>query len=75
MKILMASDIENVRRSESRRGKRPKGLVDERKKAIRTYLELGTEEDFVGAMRAAGLEKDDPRFQAALAAWHEYRSS
>ena len=69
------SDIEKVRRSESRRGKRPKGLADERKKAIRTSLELATEEEFVGAMRAAGLQPDDPRFQAALAAWREYRSS
>ena len=71
----MASDIEKVRRSESRRGKRPRDLTDERKKAIRTYLDLGTEEEFVEAMRAAGLPQDDPRFLAALAAWREYRSS
>lgn len=71
----MSSDIEKVRRAESRRGKRPKGLEEERKKAIRTYLELATEEEFVDAMRAAGLQQDDPRFQAALAAWREYRSS
>jgi hypothetical protein len=50
-------------------------MTRERKKAIRTLLELGTEEEFVEAMRAAGLQPDDPRFQAALAAWREFRPS
>lgn len=71
----MASDIEKVRRSESRRGKRPRDLADERKKAIRTYLDLGTEEEFIEAMHAAGLRQGDPRFLAALAAWREHRFS
>ena len=69
------SEIEDVRRQESRRGKRPKDLRVERLKAIRRYLSIGTEREFIEAMGAVGLRPGDDLFSLALEAWHEYRGS
>jgi hypothetical protein len=69
-------DINDVRQQEGRRGKRPKDvdLRRERKAAIRRYLELATEEEFVAAMRDdVGLNPEE--LWLALQAWREYRAS
>jgi len=72
-------DISAVRFEESRRGRRPIDLGQhkankERLASFRTYLDLGTQDEFVRAMRDFGLRVGSPKFLAALAVWREHRS-
>jgi len=65
-------------REETRRGRRPIDLETRRKRAekladMRKLLTIATEEEFVRAMRDAGLSADSPEFLKALRAWREFR--
>jgi hypothetical protein len=76
--VTKDQDLENVRKEEGRRGRRPIDL-DERRKALkrleemRKLLMLGTEEEFREAMRVFGIRERSKEFEAALAAWREFR--
>jgi len=72
-------DLEDVMRTESRRGRRPIDLETRQKESeklegMRTYLAIATEEEFVKAMRGVGLSEGSPEFLIALRIWREYRS-
>jgi hypothetical protein len=74
-----SSDVEDVRREEMSRGRRPISLEARKQRQellhdLRTLLEIGTEEDFVAAMRALGLQVDSPRWSEILQIWRDYRS-
>jgi hypothetical protein len=74
-----SSDVEDVRREEMSRGRRPISLEARRQRQeilrdLRKLLEIGTEDDFVAAMRALGLQVDSPSWTQILAIWREYRS-
>lgn len=65
------SDVEDVRREEASRGRRPIDLQTRRRREqllrdFRKLLEFGTEEEFVAAMRALGLRDDSESFREAL---------
>ena len=71
-------DLEDVMKEEGRRGRRPIDLGAQRKRqdnlaSFRKLLVLGTEEEFVKAMRAYGLREGTPAFSACLEIWREYR--
>ena len=73
------SDVEDVRREEMSRGRRPISLETRRQRQellrdLRKLLELGTEDEFVAAMRALGLQDDSPDWGEILQIWREYRS-
>ena len=73
------SDVEDVRREEMSRGRRPISLETRRQRQellrdLRKLLELGTEDEFVAAMRALGLQDDSPGWGEILQVWREYRS-
>ena len=70
-------DIKEVMIEDGRRGRRPIDLKSqsERKEklaTLRKLLEIGTEADFVKAMRAVGLHEGSQAFAAALEAWREF---
>jgi hypothetical protein len=72
------SDIEEVMRSESRRGKRPVDLderkrLNELKQGFRDIHRFGTEDDLKDAMRALGYRDDSERFRNALRIWRVTR--
>jgi len=74
-----SSDVEDVRREEMSRGRRPISLENRRQRQellrdMRKLLDVGTEEDFVAAMRALGLHVDSPNWSEILQAWREHRS-
>lgn len=73
------SDLEDVRREEMSRGRLPISMEarkqrQERLNDLRMLLEVATEEEFVAAMRALGLQADSPRWSEILQIWREYRS-
>ncbi|MEP7353641.1 MAG: hypothetical protein ABI824_10460 [Acidobacteriota bacterium] len=68
------SDIEDVMKAETRRGRRPIDIEEKRKRAARlremnNLLKIETEEEFLAAMRAFGPPEDSEEFQAALRVW------
>jgi hypothetical protein len=71
-------DLEEVMRTESRRGRRPIDLEArkqraEKLKTMRTFLTIGNEEEFAKAMRDAGVADGSPEFLEALRTWRAYR--
>ena len=71
-------DLEEVMREEARRGRRPIDLEARRKRTERLtdmgkLLTLATEEEFLRAMRAAGLTDGSPELLEALRIWREFR--
>ena len=69
-----SSDLENVRRAEMSRGRRPVDLEtrrqrDEMRRDLKRLLEFATEDEFVAAMRALGLPADSPRFSRTATAF------
>jgi hypothetical protein len=71
-------DLEDVRKEETRRGRRPLDVdaKRERDKLLRdlgTLLRLGTETEFVAAMRAVGLQEGSAELEQALRIWREFR--
>jgi hypothetical protein len=74
------SEIDDVRREETGRGRRPIDIEERRKRAAlrrqcRDFLRLSTEQEFVQTMRASGVTPDSEQFQIALRLWREYRES
>jgi hypothetical protein len=70
-------DLQDVIRSETRRGKRPVDIEERRhrtelQRQFRFLLESGTRDDFVKAIRALGLKDGSLQFEQALAFWNEY---
>jgi hypothetical protein len=70
------TEVEEVRRAEMNRGRRPIDLETRRQREkllrdLRKYLDLGTEGEFVAAMRALGLPEDSESFHEALRIWRE----
>jgi hypothetical protein len=75
----ISSDLDEVRREEMNRGRRPIDLETRRQRQellhdLRKVLEIGTEDDFVAAMRALGLQTDSPSWSEILRIWRDYRS-
>jgi len=71
-------DLEDVMRSETRRGKRPIDMAERRRRTelqrdFRFLLENGSKEEFVKAIRAPGLSEGSAQFEQALTAWNETR--
>lgn len=71
-------DLEDVIRSEARRGKRPIDIEERRRRAelqrdCKFLLESASKEDFVRAIRALGFEAGSPQFEQALSIWTETR--
>ena len=69
-------DLEQVIKQEGRRGRRPIDLEARRKRTerladMRKLLLIATREEFLEAMRAAGLNDDSPGFLEALRIWSE----
>lgn len=73
------NDLHEVMKQEKRRGRRPIDFEAGKKRAqilrdMRKLLENATEEEFVAAIRAAGLHDGSPEFLEALRIWRGYRS-
>jgi hypothetical protein len=73
------SDLEEVMRQEKRRGRRPIDFEAGKRRAqtlsdMRKLLERANQEEFVAAIRAAGLRDGSPEFSEALRIWRDYRS-
>jgi hypothetical protein len=73
------NDIDEVMKQEKRRGRRPIDFETGKRraqtlKAMRKLLESASEEEFVTAIRAAGLHDGSAEFLEALRIWREYRS-
>jgi hypothetical protein len=73
-----SSDVDDVRREEMSRGRRPIDLETRRQRQetlhdLRQLLAVGTEDEFVAAMRALGLRDDSPKWNEILRTWSEYR--
>lgn len=69
-------DLQDVIREEGRRGRRPVDLATQRERnkaltAFRDLLKLGTEEEFIEAMRAFGIRENSPQFVECLRIWRE----
>jgi hypothetical protein len=74
----VADDIEQVRRSEQRRGRRPvdSETIKERQRlarALKIILEEGTLDDLKAAMREFGLSPDSPGWTETLKIWRDER--
>jgi hypothetical protein len=72
-------DLEDVMRTESRRGRRPVDIEARQKRNVlledmRKLLLIGSEGEFLKAMRAAGLLDGSPELLDALKAWREFQS-
>ena len=71
-------ELDEVMREEARRGRRPIDLEARRKRTERLtdmgkLLTLATDEEFLRAMRAAGLTDGSPELLEALRIWREFR--
>ena len=71
-------DLEDVYREEARRGRRPIDIEALRERRIlrRDYLKLirdGTEEEFLNALRALGLQDGSQEFEGYRQIWREVR--
>ena len=70
------SDIEDVRRTESRRSRRPIDLEQQRrKKQLEKALRDGSLEDFKAAMLALGWPPGSVNFEQAMKIWRGHRES
>jgi hypothetical protein len=71
-------NLDEVMRQEKARGRRPIDFEAGKRRAqtlrdMRKLLETAREEEFVAAIRAAGLRDGSPEFLEALRIWREYR--
>jgi hypothetical protein len=71
-------DLEDVIKTESRRGRRPVDLEARRKRDellndMRKLLMIRNEEEFLNATRAAGLRDGSKEFEKVLRIWREFR--
>ena len=74
----MADDIEQVRKEEERRGRRPvdSETVKERRRmiaALQKILAEGTVDELKAAMRVYGFSLDSPQWNETLRIWREER--
>jgi len=74
----LADDIEQVRKTEERRGRRPvdSETVKERQRmiaALRRILADGTVDELKAAMRVYGLSQDSTQWNETLRIWREER--
>jgi hypothetical protein len=74
----VADDIEQVRKVEMRRGRRPRDFdaIQQRQRmtaALREILNHGTIEELKEAMRVYGLSEKMPEWIAALKIWNAER--
>ena len=74
----MADDIEQTRKEEERRGRRPidSETIKQRQRtivALRRILADGTVDELKDAMRVYGLSPDSPQWIETLRIWHEER--
>lgn len=74
----MADDIERVRKSEARRGRRPVDIETLQEKqrmltALKEIWEYGTEEDLKTVMREYGLSESSPHWAETLEVWNGER--
>lgn len=72
------AELDDVIREETRRGRRPIDIEERRRQAqlkrdLRIYLRIGTEQEFLEAMRALGLRDGSPQLKEALKAWRAFR--
>ena len=72
-------DLKEVMMEEGRRGRRPVDPEAQRARReklaeLRKLLELGTEAEFIKAVRAFGLREGSREFLEALEIWRGYRS-
>jgi hypothetical protein len=73
-------DLQDVMRSETRRGKRPVDIDERRRRTelqrdFKFLLDEGSRDEFVRAIRALGLQSGSPQFEQALSIWDETRGS
>jgi hypothetical protein len=73
-------DLQDLMRSETRRGKRPIDIEERRRRAelqrdFKFLLDEGSRDEFVKAIRALGLQIGSPRFEQALLIWDETHGS
>jgi hypothetical protein len=71
-------NLDEVMKQEKQRGRRPIDFEAGKRRAqtlrdMRKLLESAREEEFVAAIRAAGLRDGSPEFLEALRIWREYR--
>jgi hypothetical protein len=74
----LADDIEQVRKAEQRRGRRPvdSETVQERRRmaaAFKKILAEGTIDDLKAVMRVYGILPDSPEWTECLRIWREER--
>jgi hypothetical protein len=74
----LAKDIEQVRKTEERRGRRPVDpeTIQERRRitaALRKILEYGTADQLKSAMREYGISPDSSEWTECLRIWREER--
>jgi hypothetical protein len=74
----LAEDIEKIRRSEQRRGRRPidSETLEQRQRmaaALRKILSEGTEDDLKATMRVYGLSPESPEWAETLRIWRDER--
>ena len=74
------SDLDDVIREETRRGRRPIDIEERRRqerfrREFRMYLRIPTEKEFIEAMLAFGLREDSPQMNEALMIWRTFRES
>ena len=72
-------DVEEVRRAEMNRGRRPVDMETKRQRQellreLRKLLDVASESEFVAAMRALGLPEDSPTLREVLEIWRQNRS-
>jgi hypothetical protein len=72
-------DVEEVRRAEMNRGRRPVDMETKRQRQellreLRKLLDVASESEFVAAMRALGLPEDSPTLREVLEIWPQNRS-
>lgn len=72
-------DLDQAMREDKRRGRRPIDFEAGKKRAqtlkdMRKLLESAKEEEFVAAIRTAGLRDGSPEFLEAVRIWRGYRS-
>ena len=72
------SEISDVIKQETRRGKRPIDIEERRRLAavkqdIRKWLRLGTEDQFREAMRVLGFRDSSEVMEYLVQAWRDFR--
>jgi hypothetical protein len=74
----VADEIEQIRRAEERRGRRPIDIetIQERRRLLAAMKDIwndGTVDDLKAAMRVYGLSEKSPEWSATLRTWNAER--